>query len=175
MCGFSRTIPGQKTSWLHMAFLGFPMLMLGCYMLRIRKLPLSSTVFLFHFSIFIILPFEVTLKVKVTTASLKRKKCYCMGFLWIMYILRIYLMFCWPCIIVYQYNKINVMHFSFSLLRIKGLYMFRALLAHPQEALHKRNLVYCVRRLAVARLQWNCNRATAHWHYKHAMYQMPVV
>jgi hypothetical protein len=29
-----------------------------------------------------------------------------------------------------QYNETNVMHFSFNLLRIKGLYMFRALLAH---------------------------------------------
>jgi hypothetical protein len=59
----------------------------------------------------------------------------------------LYLMFCWPCIAVYQYNdwpctivyqysETNVMHFLFSLLRIKGLYMFRALLAHPQEALH---------------------------------------
>jgi hypothetical protein len=36
------------------------------------------------------------------------------------------------------------MHFLFSLLRMKVLYMFRALLAHPQEALHKRHLVYCV-------------------------------
>jgi hypothetical protein len=34
-------------------------------------------------------------------------------------------------------------------LRIKGLYMFRALLAHPQEALHKRHLVYCVRVISV--------------------------
>jgi hypothetical protein len=34
------------------------------------------------------------------------------------------------------------MHFSFNLLRIKGLYMFRALLAHPQEALRKRHLVF---------------------------------
>jgi hypothetical protein len=33
------------------------------------------------------------------------------------------------------------MHFLFGLLRIKGLYMFRALLAHPQEALHKKHLV----------------------------------
>jgi hypothetical protein len=41
------------------------------------------------------------------------------------------------------------MHFLFSLLRIKGLYMFRALLAHPQEALHKRHLVYCVRVMSV--------------------------
>jgi hypothetical protein len=27
--------------------------------------------------------------------------------------------------------------------------MFRALLAHPQEALHKRHLVYCVRIMSV--------------------------
>jgi membrane protein CcdC involved in cytochrome C biogenesis len=54
------------------------------------------------------------------------------------------LMFCKPCIIAYQYSETKVMHFLFSLLRIKGLYMFRALLAHPQEALHKRYLVYCV-------------------------------
>jgi hypothetical protein len=60
-----------------------------------------------------------------------------------------YLMFCWPCIIVHQYIETNVMHFSFSLLRIKGLYMFRALLAHLQEALHKRHLVYCVRVMSV--------------------------
>jgi hypothetical protein len=32
------------------------------------------------------------------------------------------------------------MHFSFNLLRIKGLYMFQALLAHPQEALQKTTL-----------------------------------
>jgi hypothetical protein len=44
-----------------------------------------------------------------------------------------------------QYSETNVMHFLFNLLRIKGLYMFRALLAPPQEALHKRHLVYCVR------------------------------
>jgi hypothetical protein len=30
------------------------------------------------------------------------------------------------------------------LIRIKGLYMFQALLAHPQEVLHKYHLVYCV-------------------------------
>jgi hypothetical protein len=36
------------------------------------------------------------------------------------------------------------MHFLLNLLRIKGLYMFRALIAHPQEVLHKGNLVYCV-------------------------------
>jgi hypothetical protein len=49
----------------------------------------------------------------------------------------------------YQHNETNVMHFSFSLLRIKGLYMFRALLADPQEVLHKRYLVYFVRIMSV--------------------------
>jgi hypothetical protein len=34
-----------------------------------------------------------------------------------------------------QYSEANVMLFLFSLLRIKGLYIFRALLAHPQDAL----------------------------------------
>jgi hypothetical protein len=41
------------------------------------------------------------------------------------------------------------MHFLFNLLRIKGLYIFRALLAHLQEALHKRHLVYGVRVMSV--------------------------
>jgi hypothetical protein len=34
-----------------------------------------------------------------------------------------------------QYRETNAMHFLFSLLRIKDLYMFRALLAHPQDIL----------------------------------------
>jgi hypothetical protein len=54
------------------------------------------------------------------------------------------LIFCWPCIIVYQYGETNVKHFLLNLLRMKGLYMFRALLAHPQEAIQKRHLVYCM-------------------------------
>jgi hypothetical protein len=37
----------------------------------------------------------------------------------------------------HQYSQTNVTHFLLSLLRIKGLYTFRALLAHLQEALHK--------------------------------------
>jgi hypothetical protein len=41
------------------------------------------------------------------------------------------------------------MHSSFDLLKIKVLYMFRALLAHPQEVLNKRHLVYCVRIMSV--------------------------
>jgi hypothetical protein len=59
-----------------------------------------------------------------------------------------------PCITVYQYSETNVMHFLFSLLRIKGLYIFRALLAHPRKALHKRHLVYwvCVMSVDCARI-----------------------
>jgi hypothetical protein len=48
-----------------------------------------------------------------------------------------------------QYSETNVMHFLFNLLGIKGLYMFRALLAYPREALHKRRLVYYVRVMSV--------------------------
>jgi hypothetical protein len=44
-----------------------------------------------------------------------------------------------------QYSEANVMHFLVGLLRINGLYTFRALLSHPQETLHKWHLVYCVR------------------------------
>jgi hypothetical protein len=75
-------------------------------------------------------------------------------------------MFCWPYFIVYQYGETNVMHFLFNLLRIKGLYMFRALLAHPQEALHKWHLLYCVRVMSVgcikieSKLQSWCSQLT---------------
>jgi hypothetical protein len=44
-----------------------------------------------------------------------------------------------------QYNETKVMHFLFNLFRIKGLYMFQRLLAHLQEAPHRRHLVHCVR------------------------------
>jgi hypothetical protein len=50
---------------------------------------------------------------------------------------------------VAQCSETNVMHILFILLRIMGLYIFRALLAHPQEATHKRHLVYCVRVISV--------------------------
>jgi hypothetical protein len=59
------------------------------------------------------------------------------------------LIFCWPCIIVHQYSETNMMHFLFSLLRINGLCMFQASLAHSQEVLHKLHLVYCVRVISV--------------------------
>jgi hypothetical protein len=38
--------------------------------------------------------------------------------------LNVHVTFCSLCIIIYQYSKTNVMHFLFSILRIKGLYMF---------------------------------------------------
>jgi hypothetical protein len=42
------------------------------------------------------------------------------------------------------YSETNAMQFLFSLLRLKGLYMFQALIAHPQEVLNKWHLVYYV-------------------------------
>jgi hypothetical protein len=56
----------------------------------------------------------------------------------------------------YQYSESNVMYFLFSLLRIKGLYMFRALLANHQKALHKRTwYIACVLcQLAAPGLKW---------------------
>jgi hypothetical protein len=41
------------------------------------------------------------------------------------------------------------MHFSFYLLRIKGLYMYRALLTYPPEVLNTRHLVHCMRIMLV--------------------------
>jgi hypothetical protein len=55
----------------------------------------------------------------------------------------------------YQYSETNVMHFLFNLLRIKGLYMFQALLAHPQEARHQRHLVYVY---CVCVMSFGCTR-----------------
>jgi hypothetical protein len=60
------------------------------------------------------------------------------------YICIIPLTFCWPCITIYQCSETNMMHFLFNLLRLKGFYMFQALLAHLQEMLHKQHLVYCM-------------------------------
>jgi hypothetical protein len=59
----------------------------------------------------------------------------------------------WPCITAYQYSETNVMHILFNLLRINDIYMFRALLAHLQEALNKRHFLYCPRVMSVS-----CNR-----------------
>jgi hypothetical protein len=52
-------------------------------------------------------------------------------------------------VVEHQYSKTNMLHILFSFLRIKGLYMFRALLSHLQEVLHKRHLVYCLRVMSV--------------------------
>jgi hypothetical protein len=64
----------------------------------------------------------------------------------------------------HQYSETNMMHFIFNLLSINGLYMFGALLAHPQEVLHKRHLVYCVIVIAVGCIM-----------VKALIYQMPLV
>jgi hypothetical protein len=47
------------------------------------------------------------------------------------------------------------MHFSFNSVRITGLYVFRALLAHPQEALYRWNLVYCMRVVSWLHQDWS--------------------
>jgi hypothetical protein len=51
---------------------------------------------------------------------------------------------------VHQHNETNVMHFLRNLLRINGLYIFQALLAHPQEMPHKWHLIYCVRVMSIS-------------------------
>jgi hypothetical protein len=45
---------------------------------------------------------------------------------------------------VHQYSETNVMHFLFNLLRIKDLYVFWALLSHPQEALRTQYTKCCL-------------------------------
>jgi hypothetical protein len=73
-----------------------------------------------------------------------------------------------------QYCETNVMHFLFSLLRIKGLYMFPALLAHPQEALHSGTwYTACV--LSVGCSQDWSGTGAANWHNTHAIYQVLFV
>jgi hypothetical protein len=54
-----------------------------------------------------------------------------------------------------QRSETNLMHVLCNLLRIKGLYMFPALLAQPLEALYKQHLVCCLRVLSVG-LEWIC-------------------
>jgi hypothetical protein len=61
----------------------------------------------------------------------------------------------------HQYSKTNVMHFLFNLVRIKDLYMFRELLAHPQEALHNGLRVMSVRCTRITAPVWNSNPGAA--------------
>jgi hypothetical protein len=46
------------------------------------------------------------------------------------------------CFHLYQHSETNGINFSFNLLRIKDLYIFRALLTHPREVPHRRDFVY---------------------------------
>jgi hypothetical protein len=71
-------------------------------------------------------------------------------------------MFSWPCI--NQCSETNVMHLSNNLLWIKDLYMFRALLAHPQDVTQKAVgilRVHNVSWLCHGWLQFHRNRSTA--------------
>jgi hypothetical protein len=79
------------------------------------------------------------------------------------------------------------MQFVFSLIRIKGLYVFRALLAHPKEGQRKRQFVYYVRVMSVSctrvkveqiSLDWyqsHFKSGAANWHNTHAIYQVPLL
>jgi hypothetical protein len=74
--------------------------------------------------------------------------------------------------ILNQYSETNVRHFLVSLLIIKGLNMFRALFAHPKEALNERHLVYCVRVMSVGCYQdWSGTGVED----THAIYEVPLV
>jgi hypothetical protein len=79
---------------------------------------------------------------------------------------RVSFMFILP-VVDSQCSETNVMQFLFSFITIKGLYMFRALLEHPQEALHERHLVYCVRHMSVGctkievELRSSCSQLTS--------------
>jgi hypothetical protein len=59
-----------------------------------------------------------------------------------------------------RYSKTNVDALFFQCIKNQGLYMFRALLALPQEALHKRHLVYCVRGMSVSCTRVKVKRCT---------------
>jgi hypothetical protein len=73
------------------------------------------------------------------------------------------------------------MIFLCNLLRPIGLYIFRALLAHPQEVLDKRYLVYCLRVISVAcigvkvELLFSFNPGAGNSYNTHAIYQVPLV
>jgi hypothetical protein len=59
--------------------------------------------------------------------------------------------------IVHQYSENNAMHFSFNLLRIKSLYLFRALLAHLRRRYTNGiwYISYVLCQLASPELEWN--------------------
>jgi hypothetical protein len=77
----------------------------------------------------------------------------------------------------FQYNQIYVMHFLFSLLTIMSIYMFRELFTHPQEAIHKRRLLYCLHVMSVVctRTRVDPNPGAANRRNTHALYQVSLV
>jgi hypothetical protein len=75
-------------------------------------------------------------------------------------------MFCFVCFLVPFTELLDTLHIcNISWLRVKGRYMFRALLAHSQEALHKRHLVYSVRVVSVrsTRIEVDSTHINAVW------------
>jgi hypothetical protein len=67
-----------------------------------------------------------------------------------------------------QYSETNVVHFSFNLLNIKGLDMFRASLAYPQEVITGGTwYIACELRTLAA--------AAANLHNSQAIYQVPLM
>jgi hypothetical protein len=74
------------------------------------------------------------------------------------------IMFCWLCIIVYQYSETNVMHFLFYLLRSDS-----TCLEHYFLILKRRCTKDCTK------IRDNSNPGAANWHNKHAIYQVPFV
>jgi hypothetical protein len=68
-----------------------------------------------------------------------------------------------------------MMRFVFSLLKIKGRYMFRTLLAHPEEVLHMQHLVYWLRVGPAPGLKFHFNPGAANCYNMHAIYQVTLV
>jgi hypothetical protein len=69
--------------------------------------------------------------------------------------------------IVLKSGSLNLLETSGPVKACNGialLYTFRALLAHPQEALHKRHLVYCVRMSVAVKLQSCHSQLTLYAH-----------
>jgi hypothetical protein len=71
------------------------------------------------------------------------------------------------CNLSVQWNERDEL--LFNLLRIKGLYMFRALLAHPQEDCGTWYIAYILCQLAAPGSKWNSNPGAANWHNTHAI------
>jgi hypothetical protein len=83
------------------------------------------------------LGFRVQGRLILSTATVRHKVCVCVCQSYVTVPLLVDSALHFSVHSVYpQCNGSNVMHFSFTLLRIKDLYMFRTLVAHPQEVMY---------------------------------------